>query len=188
MPYRYRLFGLLVLCCSMVTTASSQEQLPAGRLAFTGISLGLLVGYQQGEGTLEFQGQKYPFSIESYGLFTVGGSKVDALGVVYDLNKPEDFEGRYVAATFGVTAWQGGNVTVMRNQNGVVIYLQSLQQGLELSLGGSFDIVLERTPVEPENNAAAAGKPTAERSGPDQDKAEAVPRPVLIGRSLGDTQ
>ena len=184
MPYRYRLWGLLVLVCLISTTASSQEQLPSGRLAFTGFSLGLLVGYQQGQGTLEFQGRKYPFSIESYGLFTLGGSKVDALGVVYDLNKLEDFEGTYGAATFGVTTWQGGNVTVMSNQNGVVIYLQSLQQGLELSLGGSFNIVLEQTPVEPENNAATAGKPTSAPSRPAQ--AEALPRPELIGKSLED--
>lgn len=89
MPCSYRLFGLLALGCLMVTTASSQEQLPSGRLTFTGISFGLLVGYQQGEGSLEFKGQKYPFSIASYGLATIGGSKVDALGVVYDLDKLE---------------------------------------------------------------------------------------------------
>ena len=188
MPCSYRLLGLLVLCCLIFTNASSQEQLPSGRLAFTGFSLGLLVGYQQGEGTLEFQGQKYPFSLESYGLFTLGGSKVDALGVVYDLDKLEDFEGRYVAAQFGLTAWQGGNVTVMRNQNGVVIYLQSLQQGLELSLGGSFDIVLERPSAEPGTHAATGGKSTAEPPRPDRAKTEAVPQPVLIGKSLGDKQ
>lgn len=186
MPCCYRLLGVLVLACLISTTASSQEQLPSGRLAFTGFSLGLLVGYQQGQGTLEFQGRKYPFSIESYGLFTLGGSKVDALGVVYGLDKLEDFEGRYMAATFGVTTWQGGNVTVMRNQNGVVIYLQSLQQGLELSLGGSFDIVLEQTPVEPETNAVAAGKPTSAQSRPAQ--TEAMPPPELIGKSVGDAQ
>ncbi|MFO1431227.1 MAG: hypothetical protein U1F76_13975 [Candidatus Competibacteraceae bacterium] len=188
MPCYYRLLGVLVLACLISTTASSQEQppeqLPSGRLAFTGFSLGLLVGYQQGQGALEFQGRKYPFSIESYGLFTLGGSQVDALGVVYDLDKLEDFEGRYGAATFGVTAWQGGNVTVMTNQNGVVIYLQSLRQGLELSLGGSFDIVLERTPLESETNTAAAGKPTSAPPRPAQ--AEALPPPELIGKSIGD--
>jgi len=186
MPCSYRWFGLLALGCLMVTTASSQEPLPSGRLAFTGISLGLLLGYQQGEGSLEFKGQKYPFSITSYGLATIGGSKVDALGVVYDLNRLEDFEGRYMAATFGLTAWQGGNMTVMRNQNGVVIYLQSLRQGLELSLGGSLDIVLERAPTEPAVAAAVTAKPAAEQTRSERDKATSMAPPVLISKPLGD--
>ena len=120
MPHRYQLPGLLVLLCSTLP-ALAQEPLPSGRLAFESNSYGLLIGYNQGKGTLRFQGQEYPFSIEGYKLFTVGVVSVNALGVVYDLDKLSDFEGTYTTAEGSLTLWQGGGGAVMKNQNGVVI-------------------------------------------------------------------
>jgi hypothetical protein len=161
MPHRYQLLGLLVLWLFTVSTAPAQEQLPSGRLAFSSTSFGLLVGYNQGKGTLSFQGKEYPFSMEGYKLITVGASSVDALGVVYQLDKLSDFEGRYTAAGGDFTVWQGGGGAVMKNQNGVVIYLQTLQTGLELNLGGGMDILLEQPTVEPAAGEAAKAGPVA---------------------------
>ncbi len=161
MPHRYQLLGLLVLLFSTVSTAPAQEQLPSGRLAFTSTSFGLLVGYNQGKGTLSFQGKDHPFSIAGYKLVTVGVARVDALGVVYNLDKLSDFEGRYTAAEGSFTVWQGGGGAVMKNANGVVIYLQTLQQGLELSLGGGMDIMLEQPTVGPAASETAKVGPAA---------------------------
>ena len=177
MPHRYQLPGLLVLLCSTLP-ALAQEPLPAGRLAFESTSCGLLIGYNWGKGTLSFQGREYPFSIEGYKLFTVGVASVDALGVVYDLDKLSDFEGRYTAAEGSLTLWQGGGGAVMENQNGVVIYLQTLQQGLELSLGGSIDIVLEQPPAEPAAGGEAQARPAAATEGA---KAKPVPTRPMTG-------
>jgi len=51
---------------------------------------------------------------------------------------------------------QGGGSTVLRNEHGVTLYLQNVQQGVDLSLGGgSLSIVLS----EPAATAAVAPAP-----------------------------
>lgn len=163
MPHRHRLPGLLLLlCCAMPLgwAEEEQEQLPSARIEFTGATFGLLVGYSQGRGSLRFQGRDYPFSIQSYKLFSLGAAWMDALGVVYHLERLEDFQGRYRALQGSFTAIQGGGATVLRNDNGVVIYLQNLNLGVEVSLGGSVDILLEEAEdagLEPETTAKPAG-------------------------------
>jgi hypothetical protein len=121
----------------------AQDGRPDARLQFSSTSFGLLIGYGQGQGVLEFQGERYPFTISGFNLATVGITRVNALGQVYRLREVADFAGRYVAVGGGLTLVQGGGSTMLRNGNGVTLYLQNVQQGLDLSLGGgSFSITL----------------------------------------------
>jgi hypothetical protein len=151
---------LAVLSCLLTPAASAQEQLPAARLSFTGTTFGLLLGYSQGRGTLNFNGEEFPFAVRGFKLLTLGAAKVEAEGVVYNLQKLADFAGSYAAAEGDVTLFIGGGVTVMKNQHGVVIYLQNLQRGLELTAGGgNLQIALEQPTAEREENPAATASP-----------------------------
>jgi hypothetical protein len=118
----------------------------------------LLFGYQQGQGALEFQGRQYPFTVAGIKVATVGFTKVDALGQVYRLRELADFNGRYIAIEGGLTVIQGGGHTVLRNEKGVMLYLQNVQYGLDLSLGGGgVDIAL----TEPADVSAPAAMSNA---------------------------
>ena len=121
----------------------AQDARPEARLQFSSISVGLLLGYSQGQGTLDFAGRQYPFTVSGIKLATVGISQISAVGQVYRLREAADLAGRYVAVEGALTLIQGGGSAVLRNARGVTLYLQNLQQGLELTLGGgSLSIVL----------------------------------------------
>ncbi len=140
------LLGALVVCGSAVW---AQDARPDARLRFSSTSYGFVFGYGQGEGMLEFQGEQYPFTISGFKLATVGITQVSALGQIYKLREVADFAGRYVAVEGAATLFQGGGSAVLRNEKGVTLYLQNVQRGLELTLGGgSFSIALVQ-PVEP---------------------------------------
>ena len=137
---------MVVLMLLGMMTAAAEEKMPSGRLTFESTSAGFIVGVRWGSGTLTFNGEEYPFSVKGYVVPAVGAAKGTTLGVVYDLSDVMDFEGRYFAAEGGLTAIQGGGSVVMRNDKGVIIYLDALQQGLELSLGGG-SITFELDPA-----------------------------------------
>jgi hypothetical protein len=140
------LLGVLTVCGSAVW---AQDARPDARLRFSSTSYGLVFGYGRGEGVLEFQGERYPFTISGFKLATVGITQVDALGQVYRLREVADFAGRYVAVEGAATLFQGGGNAMLRNEKGVTLYLQNVQRGLELTLGGgSFSIALIQ-PAEP---------------------------------------
>ena len=89
---------------------------------------------------------------------TLGIAKVDALGQVYRLRELADFTGRYIAVEGGLTVVQGGGHAVLRNEKGVMLYLQNVQYGLDLTLGGGgIDIAL----TEPADASASAAMPGA---------------------------
>jgi hypothetical protein len=130
--------GLLALLCIFSpSVGTAQQELPSGRLSLEGFAIGLGIGFTRGEGTLVFAGQSYPFSFKEFTLASGGASKVDAIGVVYNLNSLSDFAGRYTAIKGSFTAIQGGGSALLKNQNNVLIQLQMLQRGLQLTLGGS---------------------------------------------------
>ena len=140
---------------------ASDEQLPSGRLEFANTSYGFIVGYSEGGGTLYFNGGEYPFSVKGLKLGTVGVSKVEATGSVYNLNDIADFEGKYRALDAGLTLIQGGNVAILRNQKGVRISLQTYQHGAEMTLGVSgVDIVLQQALSDASGEAAAQSRET----------------------------
>jgi len=93
------------------------------------------IGFSWGRGTLTYAGKTYPVKVEGLSVGEVGVTRATAKGVVSNLTKLEDFPGNYVAVGAGATAAGGAGVTVMRNQNGVVVELKSTTQGASLRLG-----------------------------------------------------
>ncbi len=142
-------FGVAIVLFFFANPVLAQDELPSGRIAVEGTSMSLLLGFTRGQGTLNYNGYSYPFSMRGFSLLSIGASKLDGLGVVYNLNDVTDFSGRYWSAQGNLTAVQGGGSTIMENDNGVVIQLDSRQVGVEFGLGGgSIDIELD-TSVSP---------------------------------------
>ncbi|MDG4551413.1 MAG: hypothetical protein P9F19_18340 [Candidatus Contendobacter sp.] len=152
-------FARMVLTAALIAATGAvlaQDRRPDARLAFSSTAFGLVFGYQSGQGALEFQGRKYPFTVSGIKAATLGISKVDALGQVYRLRELADFPGRYIVVEGGLTVVQGGGNAVLRNEKGVMLYLQNVQYGLDLTLGGGgVDIAL----VEPAAGTAPATAP-----------------------------
>jgi hypothetical protein len=62
---------------------------------------------------------------------------------VYHLTEVADFSGLYGAIDTGFTVLGGQGGTAMRNQHGVLIYLTSVERGMQLTIsvaGGSITL------------------------------------------------
>ncbi len=113
------------------TKASKQ---PDATLKLSEGSVAVGIGFSWGKGTLTYKGKSYPFKVEGLSVGEVGAARAEATGNVYNLKKLEDFSGNYVAGGAEGTVGGGAGVTAMRNQNGVVIELKAITQGVNLKL------------------------------------------------------
>ena len=94
------------------------------------------VGITWGDGTLMFKNKGYTFQVKGLNAGSVGISKIDAKGDVYNMKDVSEFAGHYALAQAGIAFIKGEKGLIMRNENGVVINLKALQKGVNLSLGG----------------------------------------------------
>jgi hypothetical protein len=114
-----------------------------GKVTLESTSIALGVGVSWGDGTLEYRGRAYKFSIKGLNLLDLGVSKVTARGEVSKLNKLEDFSGNYVAAAAGAVVGGGAGAAAMRNQNGVELVVTATAQGVRFAIpAGGVDIKL----------------------------------------------
>src|SRR5215471_5501954 len=127
-------FAMVALVTAMAPMALAQDRTPSGTIAFSGGGVAVGVGYTWGDGTLDYKGKKYRFSMDGLSIVDVGAATIQGAGEVYNMNNPDQFSGNYVAAGVGVTIAGGGSVVALQNQNGVVIHIHSTQQGLKFNL------------------------------------------------------
>jgi len=113
---------------------SSAAQSPDGVIELSGGSVAVGIGYSWGNGTLIFQGKRYPLKISGVSIASVGVTDYTAAGSVEGLKTPQDINGNFTAVSAGGTLGGGGNIAAMKNQNGVVIHLTSTTAGLSLTL------------------------------------------------------
>ena len=123
--------GALVAALAGVSSAQAQK----ATLTLSDGSVAAGIGFSWGKGTLAYAGKTYPVKVEGLSVGEVGVTRATAKGTVSNLTKLDDFSGNYVAVGAGATAAGGADLAVMRNQNGVVIELQSTTQGASLKLG-----------------------------------------------------
>src|SRR5512135_3004731 len=120
---------LAAVCLVAVVSAGAQQQgqplYPIGNITFESTSIAAGVGINWGNGTFTFQGKKYPVKVQGLSLASVGIAKVTAVGDVYNLTKPEDVAGTYVAFTGGIAIAGGPKGIMARNQNGVVLDIRA---------------------------------------------------------------
>ena len=132
-----RLIAALVVAGGLVATlaglAAAQSETGTLRLSDGSVAAG--VGFSWGKGTLHYKGKAYPVKVDGLSVGEVGVTRATAVGTVSNLAKLSDFSGTYVAVGAGATAGGGEDITVMRNQNGVVVELKSTTQGASLKLG-----------------------------------------------------
>lgn len=149
-----RLMVLAVMLTGLMAGCAEQTAAPmaagagapgdtTGKVTLETTSIAVGVGVSWGDGTLQYRGRAYKFSIKGLSLLDLGVSKVTATGEASKLNKLEDFSGNYVAASAGAVAGGGGGVAAMRNQNGVELVLTATAQGVRLAIpAGGVDIKL----------------------------------------------
>lgn len=115
----------------------SAQGATSGKVSIESKSVAIGIGVSWGEGTLEYKGKKYPFSVEGLSVVDLGVSKVSARGDVTNLKKVEDFSGTYTAAGAGATVGGGMAVAALKNQNGVEMKLTATTQGVKFALAGA---------------------------------------------------
>ena len=138
MRYRSRscvslLLGMVVL--GLVATAIAKAPPPSGTLSIATTSIAVGIGVHWGNGILTAYGQRYAFAVQGLEVGGIGVARVQAVGQVYHLRRVEDFAGTYVAMAADAAVGGGAGLLTMRNQHGVVINLQSTQQGVKLTAG-----------------------------------------------------
>ena len=114
--------------------ASPSAQTPDGVIELSGGSVSAGIGYTWGNGTLIFQGKRYPLNVGGVSVVSVGFAEYTAAGSVEGLKTPQDINGVFTSVSAGATLGGGANIAAMRNQNGVVIHLTSTTAGLSLTL------------------------------------------------------
>ena len=134
-----RRFAVAVLAMASLVAASaglaSAQGGTSATLTVSGGTVAAGIGLHWGTGTLSYSGKTYPVKVEGLSVGEVGVIRATARGEVSNLEKLEDFSGNYVAVGVEATAAGGAGVTVMRNQNGVVVELTSTTQGTSLLFG-----------------------------------------------------
>jgi hypothetical protein len=125
----------LIVAAGALLFASIASAAPDAKIEFSLYKAGFIVGASGGNGTLTFQGKKYPMTVGGVSIgATIGASKADLVGEVYNIKRPSDIEGTFVAGQAGAALVAGGKVVELKNSKGVVIKVKGVQWGAELAL------------------------------------------------------
>jgi hypothetical protein len=131
-----RLFGLsLALATAAISAPLAAEEQSSAKIEFEVYKAGLVVGVSGGSGKLTFEGKDYPLSIGGISLgATIGASKAEFVGDVFNLSQPSDIEGVYSGAKAGLAVAGGAKTAVLKNSKGVELKVSGEQIGVELTL------------------------------------------------------
>ncbi len=132
-----KMIAVALAMTAVLAGAALAQDKPDATVTFSGGSVAAGIGYSWGSGTLTYNGQDYPLSVDGLAVGAVGASSFTAVGSVYNLKKLEDFNGNFTAASAQATVGGGAGTTAMKNQNGVVIQLVSTTQGIDFKLAAS---------------------------------------------------
>ena len=113
----------------------------AGTLEVKGRTVGFLVGFRWGTGTLTLNdGTKLKFSFTGVKALSLlhSAQEVEAVGTVYNLKKPADFEGTFTGLSGGMRLGKelSGFVN-LENAQGVIVSMKSASKGVRLSGPGA---------------------------------------------------
>jgi hypothetical protein len=107
----------------------------SGTIEISSTSFAFIASAQTGGGTLEYEGMEHDFSIGGLGVGGIGIQTMNAVGVVYNMEKLSDLNGTYSQVRVGATVGKGKSTIGLNNSNGVYIELKSSNKGLALSTG-----------------------------------------------------
>jgi hypothetical protein len=127
---------VLMTALSLSGLVFAQEEKPDATLKLSEGQVSAGIGWSWGKGVLTYKGKSHSFKVDGLSVGDVGITEANAVGKVYHLKKLSDFNGTYAAAAAEGTIGGGAGVSTMKNQNGVVINLQSTTQGVNIKLAG----------------------------------------------------
>lgn len=131
-------FLTTALMMGSLALAADVAKEPSGRVEIDETQFGLIVGGSTGGGTLTYAGKKYDFKIGGLSVgAAIGAAKISAVGEVYDLTDVSKFPGTYTKLDANVALGGGMGGVQMKNENGVIMRLDSTTQGLQFNLGVS---------------------------------------------------
>jgi hypothetical protein len=143
----FKLLALsLTLAVAAISAAVAAEEQPSAKIQFEIYKAGLVVGVSGGSGTLTYEGKDYPISIGGISLgATIGVSKAEFVGDVFNLSAPEDIEGVYSGAKAGLAIAGGAKTAILKNSKGVELKVSGEQIGVELTLDlNGMDVRLKK--------------------------------------------
>lgn len=133
------LLATTLLVGSLALAADAKK--PSGTVAIDETQFAFILGGSVGGGKLMFEGQEYPFKIGGLTVgVNVGISKMSAAGEVYDLTDISKFPGTYTKLDASITLGGGVGGLRLKNENGVIMRLESRTQGLQLNVGSASGI------------------------------------------------
>jgi hypothetical protein len=96
---------------------------------------GFIAGVSGGSGTLTYKGKTYPLKIRGVSLgATIGISKAELVGEVFNLKKVADIAGTYSERQAGLALAGGNKVAELKNSRDVEIKVKGKQIGVEFAL------------------------------------------------------
>jgi hypothetical protein len=125
----------IVAATMMLAAATMPSHAESGTVRLHIVKAGFIVGIGGGSGTLVFQGRQYHLSVGGIGVGSLGVAAVDLVGTASNLRTAADIAGGYGAGGAGAAFVGGGQVATLQNGNGVILQLQGVQAGFQVSLG-----------------------------------------------------
>ncbi|QQS53631.1 MAG: DUF1134 domain-containing protein [Candidatus Competibacteraceae bacterium] len=133
------LLATTLLMGSLALAADAKK--PSGTVAIDETQFAFILGGSVGGGQLMFEDQKYPFKVGGLTVgANVGVSKMSAAGEVYDLTDISKFPGTYTKLDASIALGGGVGGLRLKNENGVIMRLESRTQGLQLNVGSASGI------------------------------------------------
>ena len=131
------LIAALFATASLATSARAVTGAPDAAVSIASKSIAFGIGSSWGYGKLRFRGEEFVFSVDGVTFLDWGFSQSNAAGEVYNLSDLKNFNGTYFAVEASFAFGGGLGSATLRNQNGVVIRLDSVSSGARLQLGSS---------------------------------------------------
>jgi hypothetical protein len=138
--------GFVVLAATLLAgglALAENAKKPSGAVSIDETQFAIILGGTRGGGTLAFHGKQYPFKVSGITAgANVGISKMSASGEVYDLEDISKFPGTYTKLDVSITLGGGVGGLRLKNENGVIMRLESRTKGLQLNVGSTSGITV----------------------------------------------
>jgi hypothetical protein len=121
---------------TILSPAQAQARADA-TVRMTGGSVGVGVGYSWGRGVVHYGDSDLVFCIRGLSVGDVGAAHLRADGFVFNLHSLEDFSGKYFAMSAGAAVAGGQSATLLKNERGVTMQLDTKVQGIRFNLAAS---------------------------------------------------
>jgi hypothetical protein len=127
--------AVVSLAVMLLGAATPSQAQATGTVRLHIVKAGFIIGVGGGSGVLIYHGHRYRLAVSGIGIGSLGIAAVDLVGTASNLTSPGAIAGTYAGAGAGGAFVGGGQVATLQNANGVVLQLQGIQAGFQVSLG-----------------------------------------------------